>query len=198
MGWKIILHVHFLGKKTPVFVWAKWLVSERIQQQPDILCLPPPVAKGAGSSNRGAGGGLSDRRPPSPPDNKTTQRWTVWERNAWNPKEAFINGCFNWMIPNRYLGNVDSKVYTFSCLCHGNSKTFIFRGYNPYMGGFKTFIFHGFGVQGCLLYKFWKFCSSQTQTSEALLSARPCWSYEDSIPSGWPSWRDSGGHDGFM
>ena len=27
-------------------------------------------------------------------------------------------------------------------------KTFIFRGYNPYIGGFKTFMFHGFGVQG--------------------------------------------------
>ena len=27
-------------------------------------------------------------------------------------------------------------------------KTFVFRGYNPYIGGCKTFIFHGFGVQG--------------------------------------------------
>ena len=24
---------------------------------------------------------------------------------AWNPKQPFINGCFNWMIPNLYLGN---------------------------------------------------------------------------------------------
>ena len=26
-------------------------------------------------------------------------------------------------------------------------KTFIFGGYNPYIGGLKPFIFHGFGVQ---------------------------------------------------
>ena len=24
---------------------------------------------------------------------------------AWNPKQPFINGCFNWMIPNLYIGN---------------------------------------------------------------------------------------------
>ena len=24
---------------------------------------------------------------------------------TWNPKQPFINGCFNWMIPNLYLGN---------------------------------------------------------------------------------------------
>jgi len=24
----------------------------------------------------------------------------------WNPKQPFIHGCFNWMIPNLYLGNV--------------------------------------------------------------------------------------------
>ena len=24
---------------------------------------------------------------------------------AWNPKHPFINGCFNWMIPNLYIGN---------------------------------------------------------------------------------------------
>ena len=22
---------------------------------------------------------------------------------AWNPKQPFINGCFNWMIPNLYI-----------------------------------------------------------------------------------------------
>ena len=25
--------------------------------------------------------------------------------DAWNPKQPFINGCFNWMIPNLYIGN---------------------------------------------------------------------------------------------
>ena len=24
---------------------------------------------------------------------------------TWNPKQPFINGCFNWMIPNLYIGN---------------------------------------------------------------------------------------------
>ena len=24
---------------------------------------------------------------------------------AWNPKQPFISGCFNWMIPNLYIGN---------------------------------------------------------------------------------------------
>ena len=24
---------------------------------------------------------------------------------SWNPKHPFINGCFNWMIPNLYIGN---------------------------------------------------------------------------------------------
>ncbi len=26
-------------------------------------------------------------------------------RYAWNPKQPFINGCFNWMIPNPCIGN---------------------------------------------------------------------------------------------
>ena len=24
---------------------------------------------------------------------------------SWNPKQPSINGCFNWMIPNRYVEN---------------------------------------------------------------------------------------------
>ncbi len=27
------------------------------------------------------------------------------KRGTWNPKQPFINGCFNWMIPNLYIGN---------------------------------------------------------------------------------------------
>ena len=26
-------------------------------------------------------------------------------KETWNPKQPFINGCFNWMIPNLYIGN---------------------------------------------------------------------------------------------
>ena len=25
--------------------------------------------------------------------------------HSWNPKQPFINGCFNWMIPNLYIEN---------------------------------------------------------------------------------------------
>jgi len=25
--------------------------------------------------------------------------------SSWNPKQPFINGCFNWMIPNLYIEN---------------------------------------------------------------------------------------------
>ena len=27
------------------------------------------------------------------------------EVSTWNPKHPFINGCFNWMIPNLCIGN---------------------------------------------------------------------------------------------
>ena len=33
-----------------------------------------------------------------------TQRFKT-PTTAWNPKQPFINGCFNWMIPNLYIGN---------------------------------------------------------------------------------------------
>ena len=65
------------------------------------------------------------------------------------------------MIPNRYLGNVDSKVYTFSCLCHGNSKTFIFRGYNPYMGGLKPSFFMVLGSKGVCYINFGSFVAAK-------------------------------------
>ena len=32
-------------------------------------------------------------------------QWTGILSHAWNPKQPFINGCFNWMIPNLYIGN---------------------------------------------------------------------------------------------
>ncbi len=30
---------------------------------------------------------------------------SFWALVSWNPKQPFINGCFNWMIPNLYIGN---------------------------------------------------------------------------------------------
>ena len=30
---------------------------------------------------------------------------TIFHMGTWNPKQSFINGCFNWMIPNLYIEN---------------------------------------------------------------------------------------------
>ena len=35
---------------------------------------------------------------------RTGEFGLVWV-HAWNPKQPFINGCFNWMIPNLYIEN---------------------------------------------------------------------------------------------
>ena len=29
----------------------------------------------------------------------------IYSIYSWNPKQPFINGCFNWMIQNLYMGN---------------------------------------------------------------------------------------------
>ena len=46
------------------------------------------------------------------PSTKTTT-------TAWNPKQPFINGCFNWMIPNLYIGNGCFTKHPFSTGCLG-------------------------------------------------------------------------------
>ena len=38
---------------------------------------------------------------------------------AWNPKQQFINGCFNWMIPNFYIGNGCFTKHSFINGCLG-------------------------------------------------------------------------------
>ena len=39
--------------------------------------------------------------------NRTSEKstWHLKILTTWNPKHPFINGCFNWMIPNLYIGN---------------------------------------------------------------------------------------------
>ena len=37
----------------------------------------------------------------------------------WNPKQPFINGCFNWMIPNLYIGNGCFTKHPFKTGCLG-------------------------------------------------------------------------------
>ena len=38
--------------------------------------------------------------------------------HAWNLKQPFINGCFNWMIPNLYIGNgcFTKRLFINGCL----------------------------------------------------------------------------------
>ena len=38
---------------------------------------------------------------------------------SWNPKQPFINGCFNWMIPNFYIGNGCFTKHPFLTGCLG-------------------------------------------------------------------------------
>ena len=38
---------------------------------------------------------------------------------TWNPKQPFINGCFNWMIPNLYIGKGCFTKHLFKNGCLG-------------------------------------------------------------------------------
>ena len=40
-------------------------------------------------------------------------------RSTWNLKHPFINGCFNWMIPNLYIGNGCFTKHPFKTGCLG-------------------------------------------------------------------------------
>ena len=46
-------------------------------------------------------------------------------RSTWNPKQPFINGCFNWMIPNLYIGNGCFTKHPFLNGCLGFQVTII-------------------------------------------------------------------------
>ena len=41
------------------------------------------------------------------------------KRKPWNPKQPLINGCFNWMIPNLYIGNGGFTKHLFINGCLG-------------------------------------------------------------------------------
>ena len=43
--------------------------------------------------------------PPLWGNQETTIDFWDLSKNSWNPKQPFINGCFNWMIPNLYIQN---------------------------------------------------------------------------------------------
>ena len=49
----------------------------------------------------------------------STSRLVEQRNSTWYPKQPFLNGCFNWMIPNLYLG--DSR---FTSSIHLNSSLF--------------------------------------------------------------------------
>ncbi len=45
--------------------------------------------------------------------------WLWLTRNTWYPKQPFFNGCFNWMIPNLYVGNGCFTKHPFKNGCLG-------------------------------------------------------------------------------
>ena len=51
------------------------------------------------------------------------QRVKFW--STWNPKQPFINGCFNWMIPNLYIGNGCFTKHPFINGCLGFQEPFM-------------------------------------------------------------------------
>ena len=45
------------------------------------------------------------------------EKWSY--QSTWNPKQPFINGCFNWMIPNLYVENDCFTKHPFTNACLG-------------------------------------------------------------------------------
>ena len=50
----------------------------------------------------------------------------IWRKSTWNLKHLFINGCFNWMIPNLYIGNGCFTKHPFKTGCLGYQAGVIF------------------------------------------------------------------------
>ena len=50
---------------------------------------------------------------------KNTSWALVFKTSTWNPKHPFINGCFNWMIPNLYIENGCFSKHPFINGCFG-------------------------------------------------------------------------------
>ena len=46
---------------------------------------------------------------------------------SWNLKHLFINGCFNWMIPDLYLGNGCFTKHPFKIGCLGYQVVYLFQ-----------------------------------------------------------------------
>ena len=54
------------------------------------------------------------------------------KRKKWNPKQPFINGCFNWMIPNLYIGNGCFTKHLFINGCLGfQAGVKCYRNFSP-------------------------------------------------------------------
>ena len=65
--------------------------------------------------------------------------------DTWNPKQPFINGCFNWMIPNLYIGNGCFTKHPFLNGCLGfqvevYSKWMFVRLFPINFGDLKNFL----------------------------------------------------------
>ena len=57
---------------------------------------------------------------------------------TWNPKQPFINGCFNWMIPNLFIENGCFTKHPFKTGCLGFQEGmffFLFFARSFFFGG---------------------------------------------------------------
>ncbi len=52
---------------------------------------------------------------------------------TWNPKQPFINGCFNWMIPNHYMKNGCLTKHPIKNCCLG-FQVLIYQPFELYYG----------------------------------------------------------------
>ena len=67
--------------------------------------------------------------------NRRTNHGTFQKQKyTWNPKQPFTNGCFNWMIPNLYIGNGCFTKHLFINGCLGfqvDMSRFFLNNYTP-------------------------------------------------------------------
>ena len=94
--------------------------------------------------------------------------WVFYKKrhiHAWNPKQPDFYGCFNWMIPNLYLGNGCFTKHPLKTGCLGFQVDWIWNA--PYVF---------FGSRGGVLWRFFFWGWSQSQASSTLVA---CWLTSD-------------------
>ena len=79
-------------------------------------------------------------------------------KTTWNLKHLFINGCFNWMIPNLYIGNGCFTKHPFKTGCLGYQVN-IFYDLQPPVISKRSWL----ESPGCLAPLFWSNYSDLTR-----------------------------------